>query len=54
MKMRRIVLVENEVEGSVFGLDTEFLPGEEPTEEMTSEFSSDFDNTTQEVSHHGK
>ncbi len=50
MKMRRIVLVENDVESSVFGADTEFLMGEEPaTEEMTSEFSSDFDSVNKEV-----
>ena len=30
MKMRRIILVEESVEGSVLGADTEFLMGEEP------------------------
>ena len=46
VKLRRIVLVEKEdVVGSVYGMDTEFVMGEEPaTEEVSSEFSSDFDS----------
>ena len=46
VKLRRIVLVEKEdVVGSVYGIDTEFVMGEEPaTEEVSSEFSSDFDS----------
>ena len=54
VKMRRIMLVERDVEGSVFGVGTEFVLGEEPTEEVTSEFSSDFDNTTKEVINHAE
>lgn len=51
VKMRRIILVENDAEGSVFGTETEFLMGEEPTsEEIASEFSSDFDSVSKEVS----
>jgi segregation and condensation protein A len=51
VKMRRIILVENDAEGSVFGAETEFLMGEEPTsEEIASEFSSDFDSVSKEVS----
>ena len=51
VKMRRIVLVESDTEGSVFGAETEFLMGEAPTEEdLTSEFSSDFDSASKEVS----
>ena len=46
VKLRRIVLVEREdVVGSVYGIDTEFVMGEEPaTKEVSSEFSSDFDS----------
>ena len=46
VKLRRIVLVEREdAVGSVYGMDTEFVMGEEPaTEEVSSEFSSDFDS----------
>ena len=50
VKMRRIILVENDVESSVFGADTEFLMGETPdTEDISSEFSSDFDSVNKEV-----
>ncbi len=55
VKMRRIILVENDVESSVFGAETEFLMGEEPTtEEITSEFSSDFDIANKEVTVHAE
>ena len=51
VKMRRIILVEKDTEGSVFGTETEFLMGEEPaSEEITSEFSSDFDSVSKEES----
>ena len=51
VKMRRIILVEHDTEGSVFGTETEFLMGEEPVpEEIASEFSSDFDSASKEVS----
>lgn len=51
VKMRRIILVEHDTEGSVFGTETEFLMGEEPvSEEIASEFSSDFDSVSKEVS----
>ena len=50
VKMRRILLVENDVESSVFGTNTEFLMGEMPdTEDISSEFSSDFDSVNKEV-----
>ena len=50
VKLRRIVLVETDAEGSVFGESTEFIPGDSPTEEhITSEFSSDFDSPSKEV-----
>ena len=55
VKMRRILLVENDVESSVFGANTEFLMGEEPeTEDITSEFSSDFDTASKEVTDHAE
>jgi segregation and condensation protein A len=50
MKMRRIVLAEDITEGSVFGLETQFLRGtDSPPEEGSpetgaSEFTSDFDS----------
>ena len=45
MKMRRIVLAEDITEGSIFGLDTQFLRGEDPPPDVgASEFSSDFDS----------
>ena len=53
VKMRRIILVEHDVEGSVFGLDTEFIPGEETEDDIESEFSSDFDTQQKEVMSHG-
>ena len=55
VKMRRILLVENDVESSVFGANTEFLMGEEPeTEDIASEFSSDFDTASKEVTDHAE
>ena len=55
VKMRRILLVENDVESSVFGANTEFLMGEKPeTEDITSEFSSDFDTASKEVTDHAE
>jgi segregation and condensation protein A len=45
MKMRRIVLAEDITEGSIFGLDTQFLRGEDPPPDVgVSDFSSDFDS----------
>ena len=50
VKMRRILLVEQEVGDSVLGINTEFTLGEEPApEEITSEFGSDFDSADKEV-----
>ena len=48
IKLRRIVLVESEnVAGSVYGIDTEFIMGDDPVpEEGSSEFSSDFDSAS--------
>ena len=55
VKMRRIILVENDVESSVFGTNTEFMMGEEPeAEDITSEFSSDFDTASKEVTDHAE
>ena len=60
VKLRRIVLVESdETLGSVYGIDTEFVAGEDPASEDTaSEFSSDFDSqpnqTDKEVSAHAE
>ena len=52
VKLRRIVLVEkDDTIGSVYGIDTEFIVGDDPvSEETSSEFSSDFDSDTQSVS----
>ena len=49
VKLRRIVLVESDTTvGSVYGIDTEFIIGDDPvSEETSSEFSSDFDSETQ-------
>ena len=49
VKLRRIVLVESDTTvGSVYGIDTEFIIGDDPvSEETSSEFSSDFDSKTQ-------
>ncbi len=52
MKMRRIVLVENQTDGSVFDIDTEFFLGEdplpeEPAAESPSENGSDVDPHTE-------
>ena len=51
VKLRRIMLVENDgVLGSVYGIDTEFIMGDDPaTEEIASEFSSDFDSNSQSI-----
>ena len=60
VKLRRIVLLESdETLGSVYGIDTEFVAGEDPApEDTTSEFSSDFDSqpnqTDKEVSAHAE
>ncbi len=60
VKPRRIVLVESdETLGSVYGIDTEFVAGEDAApEDTTSEFSSDFDNqpnqTDKEVNAHAE
>lgn len=60
VKLRRIVLVESdETLGSVYGIDTEFMAGEDPApEDTTSEFSSDFDSqpnqTDKEVNAHAE
>ena len=60
VKLRRIVLVESdEALGSVYGIDTEFVAGEDPApEDTTSEFSSDFDSqpnqTDKEVNAHAE
>jgi hypothetical protein len=49
VKLRRIVLVESDTAaGSVYGIDTEFVIGEEaPAEDMTSEFGSESEPHTQ-------
>ena len=54
VKLRRIVLVESDTAaGSVYGIDTEFVIGEEaPAEDMTSEFSSESEPHTQPQSTH--
>ena len=60
VKLRRIVLVESdETLGSVYGIDTEFIAGEDPAAEDTaSEFSADFDSqpnqTDKEVNAHAE
>ena len=60
VKLRRIVLVESEdVAGSVYGIDTEFIMGDDPvSEEGSSEFSSDFDSashtSSEEVNTHAE
>ena len=60
VKLRRIVLVESEdVVGSVYGIDTEFIMGDDPvSEEGSSEFSSDFDSashtSSEEVNTHAE
>ena len=52
VKLRRIVLVETEdTVGSVYGIDTEFIMGDDPAiEETASEFTSDFDSESQTAS----
>ena len=52
VKLRRIMLVEtDDTVGSVYGIDTEFIMGDDPTlEETASEFSSDFDSESHTVS----
>ena len=49
VKLRRIVLVESDATlGSVYGIDTEFIIGDDPaTEDASSEFTSDFDSDSQ-------
>ena len=51
VKLRRIVLVENNgTVGSVYGIDTEFIMGDDPApEEAASEFSSDFDSDSHTI-----
>lgn len=54
VKLRRIVLVEGDhVEGSVYGIDSEFIIGEELPPEENSGINSDFDTdpTPKEVTH---
>ena len=52
VKLRRIMLVEtDDTVGSVYGIDTEFIMGDDPSfEETASEFSSDFDSDSHTVS----
>jgi len=52
VKLRRIMLVEkDDTVGSVYGIDTEFIMGDDPSfEETASEFSSDFDSESHTVS----
>ena len=52
VKLRRIMLVEtDDTVGSVYGIDTEFIMGDDPAlEETASEFSSDFDSESHTVS----
>ena len=57
MKMRRIVLVESDTDGSVFGVDTEFLIGEEPPPPEDdggdgSDIHAESDTENQEVTAH--
>ena len=59
VKLRRIVLVESDTApGSVYGIDTEFIMGDDPApEENASEFSSDLDeshSTKKEVNDHAE
>jgi len=56
VKMRRIILIENDVDGSVFGMKTEFLKGEDPvsedspsSEDLISEAYCDSDSDNEEV-----
>ena len=51
VKLRRIVLVESDASlGSVYGIDTEFIMGDDPaTEDTSSEFTSDFDSDSQSI-----
>ena len=51
VKLRRIVLVESDATlGSVYGIDTEFIMGDDPaTEDTSSEFTSDFDSDSQSI-----
>ena len=54
VKLRRIVLVEGDhVEGSVYGIDSEFIIGDEPSPEENAGINSDFDTdpTPKEVTH---
>ena len=59
MKMRRIVLVENQTEGSVFGVDTQFFLGEdplpeEPAAESPLEDGAELNTASEEVNARGK
>ena len=51
VKLRRIVLVESDSAlGSVYGIDTEFIMGDDPaTEDTSSEFTLDFDSDSQSI-----
>ena len=51
VKLRRIMLVESDATlGSVYGIDTEFIMGDDPaTEDTSSEFTSDFDSDSQSI-----
>ena len=56
MKMRRIVLLENHSDGSVFGIETEFLKGEDPVseDETPPPEEPNSDTNEQEVTAHAK
>jgi segregation and condensation protein A len=54
VKMRRIILVEQEVEGSLLGTDTQFLIGEEPAPVETLGDGSDPDSQQEEVTAHAE
>ena len=56
MKMRRIVLLENHSDGSVFGIETEFLKGENPVseDEAPPPEEPNSDTNEQEVTAHAK
>ena len=50
VKMRRILLCEDDTQGSVVGLNAQFRIGDAPADDdMISEFGSDFDTATEEV-----
>lgn len=55
IKLRRIVLVGEPAEGSVYGVDSAFCLGEETaTEDTARDFHSDFDSTVKEVTAHAE